>query len=51
MRVVALASFKPSARHLLALGATRFPRTPGPDEDFIVLEDPEGNLFCVIDKS
>jgi hypothetical protein len=36
---------------LLALGATRFPRAPGPDEDFIVLEDPEGNLFCVIDKS
>jgi hypothetical protein len=36
---------------LLALGATRFPRAPGPDEDFIVLEDPEGNLFCVINKS
>ena len=36
---------------LLTLGATRFPRTPEPDEDFIVLEDPEGNLFCVIDAS
>lgn len=36
---------------LLALGATRFPRTPEADEDFIVLEDPEGNVFCVIDKS
>lgn len=36
---------------LLALGATRQARTPEPDEDFIVLEDPEGNLFCVIDKS
>jgi Glyoxalase-like domain len=36
---------------LLALGATRFPRTPEPDEDFVVLQDPEGNLFCVIDKS
>ena len=33
---------------LLALGAMRHPRTPEPDEDFIVLEDPEGNLFCVI---
>ena len=33
---------------LLALGATRHPRTPGPDEDFIVLGDPEGNRFCVI---
>lgn len=36
---------------LLELGATRFPRTPGTDKDFIVLEDPEGNLFCVIDKT
>ena len=33
---------------LLGLGATRFARDPGPDEDFVVLEDPEGNLFCVI---
>lgn len=36
---------------LLRLGATRHPRTAGPDEDFIVLADPEGNLFCVIDTS
>ena len=36
---------------LLALGATRHPREPEPDDDFVVLEDPEGNLFCVIDKS
>jgi Glyoxalase-like domain len=36
---------------LLALGATRFPRDPEPNEDFVVLEDPEGNLFCVIDAS
>jgi catechol 2,3-dioxygenase-like lactoylglutathione lyase family enzyme len=35
---------------LLGIGATRHPRTPGPDEDFVVLEDPEGNLFCIIDK-
>jgi catechol 2,3-dioxygenase-like lactoylglutathione lyase family enzyme len=35
---------------LLGLGATRHPRTPEPDEDFIVLADPEGNLFCVIQK-
>jgi hypothetical protein len=33
---------------LLGIGATRHPRTPEPDEDFIVLADPEGNLFCVI---
>ena len=36
---------------LLRIGATRHPRTPEADEDFIVLEDPEGNLFCVIDKA
>ena len=36
---------------LLALGASRHRRTPEPGEDFVVLEDPEGNLFCVIDKS
>jgi catechol 2,3-dioxygenase-like lactoylglutathione lyase family enzyme len=36
---------------LLALGAARHQRTPDPGEDFVVLEDPEGNLFCVIDKT
>jgi catechol 2,3-dioxygenase-like lactoylglutathione lyase family enzyme len=34
---------------LLALGATRHPRAAEPGEDFIVLADPEGNLFCVVD--
>jgi len=33
---------------LLRLGATLYrPRQPG--EDFTVLADPEGNLFCVVD--
>jgi hypothetical protein len=36
---------------LLGIGATRHPREPGPDDDFVVLADPEGNLFCVIDVS
>ena len=36
---------------LLGIGATRHARVAEPDEDFIVLEDPEGNLFCVIDVS
>ena len=35
---------------LLQLGATRAPRTPEPDDDFVLLQDPEGNLFCVVDK-
>jgi hypothetical protein len=34
---------------LLALGATRHPRTPEPGEDFVSLLDPEGNVFDVID--
>lgn len=33
---------------LLGLGATVF-RAREPDEDFVVLADPEGNLFCVVD--
>lgn len=35
---------------LLALGATRHPRAVEPGEDFTVLADPDGNLFCVVDK-
>lgn len=32
------------------LGAVR-ERGPNQGEDFVVLSDPEGNLFCVIDQS
>jgi hypothetical protein len=35
---------------LLALGATRYERRYGPDEDFVVLVDPDGNRFCVVAK-
>ena len=34
---------------LLGIGARLHPREPEPDEDFVVLADQEGNLFCVID--
>lgn len=34
---------------LRALGA-EVTRRPAPDEDFTVLADPEGNLFCVVQK-
>lgn len=41
------------ARHverLAALGATRVDKWPYPDgADFIVMRDPDGNEFCVID--
>lgn len=35
---------------LLSLGATRYEREYGSAEDFVVLVDPDGNRFCVIDK-
>jgi catechol 2,3-dioxygenase-like lactoylglutathione lyase family enzyme len=37
-------------QRLLALGATR-PHEPNrpPDADYVILADPEGNRFCVVD--
>jgi catechol 2,3-dioxygenase-like lactoylglutathione lyase family enzyme len=34
---------------LLGLGATRYEREYRGDEDFVVLVDPDGNRFCVVD--
>jgi hypothetical protein len=36
---------------LVALGAVRYPRSAEAGEDFVTLQDPEGNLFDVIDKA
>jgi hypothetical protein len=33
---------------LLGLGATRYDRKSSPDDDFVVLVDPDGNRFCVV---
>lgn len=33
---------------LLKMGATLYPRTYEPDEDFRILVDPEGNHFCIV---
>ena len=33
---------------LVNIGATRYPRRYSPDEDFIVLQDPDDNRFCVV---
>lgn len=40
-------------QRLLGLGARRVEDWPYPDEphDFVVLEDPDGNRFCVIDTT
>ena len=38
-------------RRLVALGATEVPEWTYPDDpDFVVLRDPDGNEFCVIDQ-
>ena len=36
---------------LLNLGARRYPWRYPAGADYVVLEDPDGNLFCVIDKA
>ncbi len=33
---------------LVGLGARRYPWRYHPGADFVVLEDPDGNLFCVV---
>jgi hypothetical protein len=33
---------------LVGLGARLYPWKYSPGDDFVVLEDPDGNLFCVV---
>ena len=33
---------------LIKLGAVQYPWRYEPDSDYMVLEDPDGNLFCVV---
>ena len=33
---------------LIELGGTRYPREYRPDDDFVVLEGPDGNRCCVV---
>jgi hypothetical protein len=42
---------KGEIERLLKLGARWHLQTYGPNDDFRVLEDPDGNLFCVVDSS
>jgi catechol 2,3-dioxygenase-like lactoylglutathione lyase family enzyme len=42
---------KGEVERLLMFGATRHPQEYEPDDDFVVLEDPDGNLFCVVDTT
>jgi catechol 2,3-dioxygenase-like lactoylglutathione lyase family enzyme len=36
---------------LVKLGAVPYPWRYKPTDDFVVLEDPDGNLFCVVQKA
>jgi len=40
---------KGQVERLVKIGATRYPWRYKPDDDFVVLEDPDGNLFCVVE--
>jgi catechol 2,3-dioxygenase-like lactoylglutathione lyase family enzyme len=40
---------KGEVERLLGLGATRYERDASPDDDFVVLVDPDGNRFCIVD--
>ena len=42
---------KGEVERLLKLGAVRHRQTYDLGDDFTVLEDPDGNLFCVVDTS
>ena len=39
---------KGEVERLITIGAARYPWRYKPDDDFVVLEDPDGNLFCVV---
>lgn len=41
---------KEEVGRLVKLGAARYPWRYEPEADFTVLEDPDGNLFCVVQK-
>ncbi len=40
---------KSEVERLVALGAGRYPWRYGSGADYVVLEDPDGNLFCVVE--
>lgn len=52
LQVADVAEQEAEAARLVALGAKRVDWDSYPDDpDFIVLEDPEGNRFCIVDLS
>jgi hypothetical protein len=52
LHVASAAEQEGEAARLVSLGARRVDWDSYPhDPDFVVLEDPEGNLFCIVDLS
>jgi len=50
LHVANLAEQEAEAERLVALGATRVAWDRYPDDpDFVVLADPDGNRFCIVD--
>jgi catechol 2,3-dioxygenase-like lactoylglutathione lyase family enzyme len=43
-------SQRSEVERLVQLGAKRYPWRYGPGADYVVLEDPDGNLFCVVQE-
>ena len=41
----------PEVERLIEAGASRYPWRYRPHDDFVVLEDPDGNLFCVVQRA
>jgi len=41
---------KAEVDRLISIGAKRYPWRYRPGADFVVLEDPDGNLFCLVQK-
>jgi catechol 2,3-dioxygenase-like lactoylglutathione lyase family enzyme len=41
---------KAEVDRLISIGAKRYPWRYRPSADFVVLEDPDGNLFCLVQK-
>ena len=39
---------KGEVKRLVMIGATRYPWRYKPHDEFVVLEDPDGNLFCIV---
>lgn len=42
---------KSEVERLERLGANRYPWRYEPGADYVVLEDPDGNLFCVVEET